>query len=71
MVRQNKYTQSSIDMVKLILVLLLTVICGGGCAQEKKKRMMSTTNRISYLSEKVRRFKDEPLFPKEKRHYKL
>jgi len=62
MMQQDKYGKSSIDMVKLIMVLLLTVICGGGCAQEKKERAMSTTNRISYHSEKVRRFKDEPLY---------
>jgi hypothetical protein len=44
------------------MMLLLAVLSVVGCAQEKTASVMSTADRISYLSEKVHRFKDEPLY---------
>lgn len=49
-------------MRKMIMVFLLAVLSAAGCAQEKTASIMSTADRISYLSERVHRFKDEPLY---------
>lgn len=49
-------------MNKITTALLLTILYVSGCAQEVKDKVMSSGDRISYLSEKVRRFNQEPLY---------
>jgi hypothetical protein len=48
-------------MTKFIFPLLLTVSLNS-CAQESKNKVMTTEQRIEYLSNKVQKFNNEPLY---------